>query len=670
MDLSLEPAPEGVSGPGMPSDHMAVLRAHRELRHLPWLDRMGHRLQAMLDGWRKPVEALRARAQTILEAAAALDHLEDGELQNKLMELAASMRLARQDDRVAQDGALAGAAVAIMRVTGLTPHPEQVMGALALLDGYIAEMATGEGKTLTAGMAAIVCAWRGLPCHVVTANDYLARRDAELFTRLYGFCGLSVSHLDGETPLSNRQAAHRHDVIYSTAKELLGDYLRDRLALGRSTSAVRFTMRKFRGSEGDGVVMRGIHQVIVDEADSVLVDEAVTPLIISMQHPDSSLEQAAQEAVALARELEPDRHYRISRALRHVELTAAGKEYLETLTERFSAFWKGRNRTWELVEMALYAMHLLVRDQHFVIKDEKIVLVDELTGRLADQRTLSLGMQQLLEAAQGIPLSPPSEVSARLSFQRFFRRFPRMGGMTGTAREARPELLDVYRLPTLDLPTHRPVQRITLPMRMFHTEAQKIEAIVTSAREILSSGRAVLIGMRSVRTSEALLARFVEMDPLTGERIELLHAVNHAMESGIVAQAGRPGAITIATNMAGRGTDIALDPAVREGGGLHVIIGEPNDFARIDRQLLGRCARQGDPGSVQRFACLEDEVFRRFLPSLILKPWGRWLSARPRQAEKYAPLLLRLAQKRAERMSFRQRQMILEQDIQLDKIGF
>ncbi|MDD5298720.1 MAG: preprotein translocase subunit SecA [Rhodocyclaceae bacterium] len=654
----------------MPSEHLAVLRAHREVRPLPWLDRMGHRVHATLDGWRKPVEGLRVRSKAILEAAATLESLEDGALQERLGELAGAMRLAEREDRATQDEALAGAAAAVMRVTGLTPHPEQVMGALALLEGYIAEMATGEGKTLTAGMAAIVSAWRGLPCHVVTANDYLARRDAELFARLYAFCGLSVSHLDGETPLSSRRAAHRHDVIYSTAKELLGDYLRDRLVLGRSPSAVRFTVRKFRGGEGEGVVMRGIHQVIVDEADSVLVDEAVTPLIISMPHPDSSLDQAAQEAVALARELDPVQHYRISRALRHVELTAAGKEHLETLTERFSAFWKGRNRTWELVEMALYALHLLVRDQHFVVKDEKIVLVDELTGRLADQRTLSLGMQQLLEAAQGLPLSPPSEVSARLSFQRFFRRFPRMGGMTGTAREARPELLGVYRLPTLDIPTHRPVRRQTLPMRLFHTEAEKIEAIVASARQLLATGRAVLIGMRSVRTSEALFARFVELDPVTGSRIELLHAVNHALESGIVAQAGRSGAITIATNMAGRGTDIALDPAVRESGGLHVIIGEPNDFARIDRQLVGRCARQGDPGSVQCFACLEDEVFRRFLPALVLKPWARWLAARPQQAQKYAPLFLRLAQKRAERMSFRQRQMILEQDIQLDKLGF
>lgn len=657
----------------LPSEQLHLFQAYRELRPATWLDRMGKRADSMVEAFRKPMERLAARAQSVLEQAAAFGGLEDDPLKARIAVLAANCRLSQNNQSGALDAALAGVVAAVIRVTGLTPHPEQVMGALALLDGYIAEMATGEGKTLTASMAAIAAAWRGKPCHVVTANDYLAKRDASLFSRLFGFCGLSVTHVNGETPIPNRSAAYRHDVIYTTAKELLGDYLRDGLALGHSPSPGRFAVRRLKGggaSGGGAVVMRGLHQVIVDEADSVLIDEAVTPLIISMQRPDDSLESAAREAVALARQLHQPEHFEINRGLRHVELTSEGRAHLAGLTSSFSAFWQGQERARELVQQALYAMHLLVRDQHYVVREGKVVLVDELTGRLAEQRTLSLGMQQVLEASQDLEVSPANEVSARLSFQRFFRVFPCIGGMTGTAREAKAELVDVYRLPTLAIPTHKPVQRSELPMRLFWSEREKWDAVIGSARELLDAGRAVLVGVRSVRSSEALFARLKEVCPELAERAQLLHAVNHDLESGIVAQAGRVGALTIATNMAGRGTDIALDEEVRQRGGLHVIIGEPNDLARIDRQLVGRCARQGDPGSVQKFASLEDEVFRRFLPGVVRKGWRRLMERDAGRAENLTRLMLRIAQKRAERLSFKQRQSILEQDTQLDKIGF
>ena len=552
------------------------------------------------------------------------------------------------------------------------------MGALALLDCNIAEMATGEGKTLTTALAAVTAAWNGRPCHVVTANDYLAKRDAELFTALYAYCGLSVAHIGGDTPPGGRAAAYNHDVVYTTAKELLGDFLRDRLALGAQPSRVELALRALGGgrprgggqSGGGQVVMRGLHQVIVDEADSVLIDEAVTPLIISTPRPDGSLDDAARDAVRLARELVAETHYTLNRSLRHVELTPAGKEHLAALTGGFSAFWQSPDRAQELVVHALYALHLLVRDQHYVVKDDKIVLVDELTGRLADQRTLPVGLQQVLDAAEGLDISPPTEVSARLSFQRFFRLFPRVGGTTGTAREARDELTGVYRLRTVPIPTHRPVRRAHLPILVFRTEEEKLDAIARDALAMADSGRAVLVGMRSVRSSEALLRRFDALDPARAPDIRLLHAVNHAQESAIVAKAGQAGAITVATNMAGRGTDIALDPAVKERGGLHVIIGEPNDFRRIDRQLVGRCSRQGDPGSVRCYVGLEDDVVRRFLPRSMDGLWRRLHRLTPRLSRRVAPALLRSAQVRAERFSHRQRQTILEQDIQLDKAGF
>ncbi|MBF0143384.1 MAG: hypothetical protein HQL59_07995 [Magnetococcales bacterium] len=669
--------PGGGSMP--PSERLFVLAAHREREPLIWLDRMGYRVGALWRRWwHRPVALLRLRSILILEAAEALYSAGEEFLREEMGRQVAVSRGAVDPGAPAiLDASLKVAVVAVRRVTGLIPHEEQVMGALALLENYIAEMATGEGKTLTAALAVVTAAWRGWPCQVVTANDYLARRDAELFARLFAYCGLSVTHIDGETPMEGRQAAYRHDVVYTTAKELLGDYLRDKLALGKSPSRTGLALRElggvpFAAATGGGgqVVMRGLQQVIVDEADSVLIDEAVTPLIISTPRPDGSMEAAARDAVALARSLEEKRHYRLNRALRHVELTNEGKRYLAGLTTTFSAFWQSPSRVAEVVEQALYAMHLMVRDQHYVIRDDKIVLVDELTGRLADQRTLSVGMQQVLEASEGVPISPPTEVSARLSFQRFFRLFPRMGGMTGTAAEARAELLGVYRLSTLSIPTHRPVARRILPIRFFPDEATKCRAIVEDALTIAGEGRAVLIGMRSVLSSETLFRHFTAMAPARAAGIPLLHAVNHRQESAIVARAGAVGAITIATNMAGRGTDIALDPVVRERGGLHVIIGEPNDFGRIDRQLLGRSARQGDPGSVRSYLSLEDEVVRRFLPALLLRSWRRLQTVWPRQAARLATPLLKLAQSRAEGFSFRQRQNILEQDTQLDRSGF
>jgi preprotein translocase subunit SecA len=456
-------------------------------------------------------------------------------------------------------------------------------------------------------------------------------------------------------------------VVYTTAQDLLGDFLRDRLALGRQPSPVALALGAMQGATGGAQpVMRGLHQVIVDEADSVLIDEAVTPLIISSPRPDPSLQAAALDAVRLAAQLREGEDFTVKPALRHVEMTAAGKDRLATLTGALAAFWRSPDRARELVGQALHAKHLMLPNQHYVVRDGKLVLVDELTGRLAEQRTLSLGLQQVLEATAGLELTPPAEVSARLSFQRFFRLFPRLSGTTGTAQEARPELAAVYRQRSLAIPTHRPVQRTRQPLRLLPSEATKFDAIVADALAMAGTGRAVLVGIRSVRSGEALLARFAVHDPGRAAGIRLLHAVNHAQESAIVAEAGRAGAITVASNMAGRGTDIALDPTVRERGGLHVIIGEPNDYRRIDRQLIGRCARQGDPGSFRLYLCAEDEVIHRFLPRPLLLGW-RQLA--PGMAEALAPHLLVLAQRRAEALSHLQRKRILEQDLQLDRTG-
>jgi preprotein translocase subunit SecA len=677
-----DPAEAAVSGAGTsppPARMLAALAIHRPEHNVPWLDRQGHRIFALWRRLRQPVQKLRQRAQAIQQETARWQEGSDDDLRAHLRELAANCRLAGAGQQAAAtealEAALGGVALAVQRVHGFAPHVEQLMGALTLLEGRMAEMATGEGKTLTAAMAAVVAAWHGLPCHVVTANDYLARRDAEIGQALFAFCQVSAASVDGDTAPPARAAAYGHDIVYCTAKELLGDYLRDGLALGKNPSASRYALSAARAGGrvggagvGQGVVLRGLFQVSVDEADSVLIDEAVTPLIISSQRPDDLLEQAAHDAVRLARQLTSGSDYKIEPALRHVELTQTGKEHLDQLASAMAPFWRHRERARELVEMALYATELLVRDQHYVVEEEKIVLVDELTGRLANQRTLSLGMQQILEASQGLPISPPSEVSARLSFQRFFRRFARLGGMTGTAEEAAREFAQVYRLSTLRIPTHRPVQRAMGAWCICRDQQEKFDAIAASAKALVGQGRAVLIGMRSVKSSEALHARLQALHPELS--VQVLHAVNHRQEASIEAQAGQPGALTIATNMAGRGTDIALDAGVRERGGLHVIIGESNDYARIDRQLIGRCARQSDPGSVQRFIALDDELLRRFVPAPLARAWAWLHQRRPAWAPQLAAAALRLAQWRAERQAFGQRQNILKQDIELDRSGF
>lgn len=659
-----------------PSTALRLLASHRPEEPNSWLDRGGQFLQAWAGRWTRPLGRLQSLSRRVQALAEGLPLLSEAEF-SKATVLAMGQckvqpREPQQREVIDADlQALAMVAEAVRRAHGFTPYPVQLLGVLALLEGRMAEMATGEGKTLTAAMAAVVAAWRGLPCHVVTANDYLAARDAQIGQPLFALCQVSVASVTDQTPPPARAAAYAHDIVYTTAKDLLADHLRDALALGRGAYRARFALSAARQgghASVQGTVMRGIYQVIVDEADSVLIDEAVTPLIISAQRPDALLEQAAQEAVLLAKRLRTGQDFLLQQAMRHIEWTREGRQRLGEMAQGMPAFWRRTDRAEELVQMALYAMHLMVRDKHFVVDEEKVILVDELTGRLAQQRTLSLGMQQVLEASLGLPVSAPTAVSARSSFQRFFKRFDRLGGMTGTAREARSEFAKVYGLTLVAVPTHRPLQRRTLKPLIFAHEALKFEAIAQECEALVLQGRAVLIGVRSVRASLAL-ERCLR-DRLAASHLQVLHALEHASESAVVARAGQAGMVTIATNMAGRGTDIALEPAVRERGGLHVIVAEVNDFGRIDRQLVGRCARQGDPGTVRVFVSLDDELFQRFLPKYVCRAWQLANAHGPVLQASVSRIMIAWAQRRAEKLASYQRRMILEQDTELERNGF
>lgn len=556
------------------------------------------------------------------------------------------------------------------RQIGERPFLVQVAGALVLEDGCITEMATGEGKTLTATMPVTVAGWRGRGCHVITVNDYLAGRDAEWMGRIYVFCGLTVAHIEQQTPPAERRAAYLADITYCTNKEVAADFLRDRLVLGRLRGLCSTLLAKMATSGGqatDRLVQRGLHYAIVDEADSILVDEAVTPLIISGQAPNPEQVESFHQAADIAGQLQPEADYRVNPRYREVELTDQGSSRLTELTDGLGGVWKGTRRRLEMINQALTAKELYLLGKHYVIEDDKIVIVDEFTGRMMPDRTWRDGLHQAIEAKEDVEINAPKATYARISFQRFFRIYRKLSGMTGTASEASAEFWQIYHMPVVTIPTNRPCIRKKFPIIVLPTESAKWTRIVDEIRDIHEIGRPILVGTRTVRASEHV------SELLKSENLEhqVLNAVYHRQEAQIVAEAGQRGKITVATNMAGRGTDIKLGRRVTGLGGLHVIAAEPNESARIDRQLFGRGARQGDPGSAQGIFSLEDEVVSRYAKTIAAGLKKRYGNAKEYMSSAFVRSVFRLAQSRAERLALRQRKSVLRTDHWLDEqLGF
>jgi len=590
----------------------------------------------------------------------------------RLREVACEMRevFRRRRDKAADlERAFALVREVAFRQIGQRPFPVQVAGALALENGCVAEMATGEGKTLTCTMPVTVAGWRGRGCHVITVNDYLARRDAEWMGGIYRFCGLSVAFIEQQTPAEERKAAYMADVTYCTNKEVAADFLRDRLVLGRLRGLSSTLLAKIAGGrEMTGrLVQRGLHYAVVDEADSILIDESVTPLIISGNAPNPEQTESFRQAADIAGKLECDVDYRVDHRYRDIELTTQGQDRLEELTSGMGGLWAGSRRCWEIVNQALTAKELYLRDKHYLIDDGKIVIVDEFTGRQMPDRTWRDGLHQAVEAKEGLQVNPPKDTYARISFQRFFRMYHRLCGMTGTAAEAASEFWQIYRLPVVTIPTNRPCIRKNLPATVLPTELAKWARIAQEISRIHQTGRPILIGTRSVAASEHL------SQLLTAQNLghQVLNAIYHRQEAQIVAGAGLSGRITVATNMAGRGTDIKLGRGIAELGGLHVIAAEPNESARIDRQLFGRGARQGDPGSAQGIFSLDDEVICRYTRNIAAYLKKRHGHAKGDISSPVIRGVFRLAQHRAERTALRRRKGVLRTDHWLDEqLGF
>jgi len=476
-------------------------------------------------------------AEEISEMAGNFHGLSDRRLRRRLMDLRTCFR--RQGPAVEESlqEAMAILVEVSHRTLGLRPYPVQVMGAMALYRGYLAEMATGEGKSLTACLPSVLAAWTGRPFHLITVNDYLAQRDATEMRAFFGFCKVSVGCVTGQMPPPERRLNYSKGVVYTTLKELVADLLRDRLILGNlhhpSRRLVHQILRPHLRNP-DNVVLKGLDTVIVDEADSLLIDEAVTPLIISKARENRPLVEACLIASDMSRSLQAGSDYRVDPKYKEITLTKEGTSQVEDRSRLLPGIWQGSSRREELIRQALTAREFYNRDHQYVVQDDKVSIVDEFTGRLMPNRTWRHGLHQAVEAKEGLEVNDPSETLARLSFQRFFRFFRNLSGMTGTAKEATAELWHIYHLPVLTIPTHRPCVRKLFPDQVYATNEEKFNAVVTDIQKWHASGRPVLVGTRSVRDSERLSSLLRNK----GFDHNLLNAVRHSEEARIVAAAG------------------------------------------------------------------------------------------------------------------------------------
>ena len=474
------------------------------------------------------------------------------------------------------------------RVMGMRHYDVQLVGGIVLHRGKIAEMKTGEGKTLVATLPVALNALSGKGVHVVTVNDYLATRDAQWMGKLYNFLGLSVGVIVNGLDDQARKEAYGADITYGTNNEFGFDYLRDNM--------------KFYATQ---LVQRGHNFAIVDEVDSILIDEARTPLIISGASDESVGMYRAMDQIV--RQLGPE-DYTVDEKARTAMLSEEGVAHCEALLHVDNLFDPANITQQHCILQALKAHHVFKRDVDYIVQNDKVVIVDEFTGRLMDGRRYSDGLHQALEAKENVTIAAENQTLASITFQNYFRMYDKLAGMTGTADTEAVEFHQIYNLEVVSIPPNKPMQRKDYPDLIYRTRKEKYDAIIEAIRELYEKGQPVLVGTISIETSEMLSQRLKKLNIPHS----VLNAKQHAREAEIVAQAGQKGHVTIATNMAGRGTDIALGEGVLELGGLHILGTERHESRRIDNQLRGRSGRQGDPGSSRFYLSLEDDLMRLF----------------------------------------------------------
>lgn len=549
---------------------------------------MANFLKTLIENDKKEIKRLEQIAKKIDSYADQMANLDDAALQAKTDEFRNRYQKGETLDDLLPE-AFAVVREAAKRVLGLYPYKVQLMGGIVLHDGNIPEMRTGEGKTLTATMPVYLNALSGKGVHVVTVNEYLATRDSTEMGELYNFLGMTVGLNINSKSSEEKRAAYACDITYSTNNELGFDYLRDNMVVYRNQ-----------------MVQRPLNYAIVDEVDSILIDEARTPLIISGQAEKSTA--LYTRADSFVKRLKEEEDYKIDLQSKTISFTEQGIEKAEKAFNLNNLYDLENTALTHHLDQALRANYIMILDIDYVVQENKVMIVDQFTGRIMDGRRYSDGLHQAIEAKEGVEIEDETKTMASITFQNFFRMYEKLSGMTGTAKTEEEEFREIYNIQVIQIPTNRPVVRDDRADLLYPTLQTKFQAVVQDIKERYRKGQPVLVGTVAVETSE-LLSQL-----LTKEKVphEVLNAKNHFKEAEIVLNAGQKGAVTIATNMAGRGTDIKLGLGVEEVGGLAVIGTERHESRRIDNQLRGRAGRQGDPGVSQFYLSLEDDLMKRF----------------------------------------------------------
>lgn len=549
---------------------------------------MANILKKWIESDRRELRRINKIANKVEGYAKQMSELTDEQLQAKTDEFRERYKKGESLDHMLPE-AFAVSREGAKRVLGLYPFHVQIMGGIVLHEGNIAEMRTGEGKTLTATMPVYLNAISGKGVHVITVNEYLSKRDATEMGQLYNWLGCSVGINNSEMSPDQKREAYKADIMYSTNSEIGFDYLRDNMAVYKEDQ-----------------VQRGLNYALVDEVDSILIDEARTPLIIS--GPGTGTSKLYKQTDRFVKQLKKDVDYKIDLESKTVSLTDEGIKKAEKYFNLKNLYDPENTALTHHLDQALRANYIMLLDKDYVVQDGEVLIVDSFTGRVMEGRRFSDGLHQAIEAKEGVEIQEENKTMANITYQNLFRMYNKLAGMTGTAKTEQEEFREIYNMETITIPTNRPVQRKDEPDLLYPTLQSKFAAVVDRIKKLHAKGQPILVGTVAVETSE-YLSQLLDKENIPHV---VLNAKNHAKEAEIVKNAGQKGAVTIATNMAGRGTDIKLGPGVREIGGLAVIGTERHESRRIDNQLRGRSGRQGDPGLSQFYLSLEDDLMKRF----------------------------------------------------------
>ncbi|NDO57499.1 preprotein translocase subunit SecA [Lactobacillus reuteri] len=549
---------------------------------------MANILKKWIESDRRELRRINKIANKVESYAKQMSELTDEQLQAKTDEFRERYKKGESLDHMLPE-AFAVSREGAKRVLGLYPFHVQIMGGIVLHEGNIAEMRTGEGKTLTATMPVYLNAISGKGVHVITVNEYLSKRDATEMGQLYNWLGCSVGINNSEMSPDQKREAYKADIMYSTNSEIGFDYLRDNMAVYKEDQ-----------------VQRGLNYALVDEVDSILIDEARTPLIIS--GPGTGTSKLYKQTDRFVKQLKKDVDYKIDLESKTVSLTDEGIKKAEKYFNLKNLYDPENTALTHHLDQALRANYIMLLDKDYVVQDGEVLIVDSFTGRVMEGRRFSDGLHQAIEAKEGVEIQEENKTMANITYQNLFRMYNKLAGMTGTAKTEQEEFREIYNMETITIPTNRPVQRKDEPDLLYPTLQSKFIAVVDRIKKLHAKGQPILVGTVAVETSE-YLSQLLDKENIPHV---VLNAKNHAKEAEIVKNAGQKGAVTIATNMAGRGTDIKLGPGVREIGGLAVIGTERHESRRIDNQLRGRSGRQGDPGLSQFYLSLEDDLMKRF----------------------------------------------------------